>query len=83
VLPDGFHRIRHVGFLANGGRVGAIAKARALLDVPAPEAEPADVGAAAVAPPCPQCGGPMIVVERFERCVTPRYRPSTVRIDSS
>jgi len=25
----------------------------------------------------------MLVVERFERGVTPRYRPSIVRIDSS
>ena len=85
VLPNGFHRIRHVGFLANGARVAAIAKARALLGVPAPEPQPADAGGAdaAVAPPCPQCGGPMLVVERFERGVTPRYRPSTVRIDSS
>ncbi len=82
VLPDGFHRIRHVGFLANGARVAAIAKARTLLGVPAPQAEPVDVDAA-VAPPCPQCGGPMLVVERFERGVTPRYRPSSVGIDSS
>ena len=82
VLPDGFHRIRHVGFLANGGRAAAIAKARALLGVPTPKAEPVDVDAA-VAPPCPQCGGPMLVVERFERGVTPRYRPSSVGIDSS
>ena len=83
VLPDGFHRIRHVGFLANGGRVAALAKARALLGVPAPK--PADAGLvdAAAAPPCPQCGGPMLVVERFERGVTPRYRASSVRIDSS
>ena len=83
VLPDGFHRIRHVGFLANGARVAAIAKARALLGVPAPA--PADVGSAdaAVAPLCPQCGGPMLVVERFERGVTPRYRAPCVGIDSS
>ncbi len=83
VLPEGFHRIRHVGFLANGGRVAALAKARALLDVPAPEPADAGVADAAAPPPCPQCGGPMLVVERFERGVTPRYRPSIVRIDSS
>jgi predicted Zn-ribbon and HTH transcriptional regulator len=85
VLPDGFHRIRHVGFLANGARVAAIAKARTLLNVPSPKPQPADVGGAdaAAAPPCPQCGGPMLVVERFERGVTPRYRASSVGIDSS
>lgn len=85
VLPDGFHRIRHVGFLANGARVAALAKARTLLNVPSPEPQSADAGGAdaAVAPPCPQCGGPMLVVERFERGVTPRYRASSVGIDSS
>ena len=31
VLPNGFHRIRHYGLLANNGRVENIAKARALL----------------------------------------------------
>lgn len=32
-LPDGFHRIRHYGFLANGGRNDKIALCRQLLDV--------------------------------------------------
>ncbi len=31
-LPDGFHRIRHYGFLANGGRGDSIAFCRKLLD---------------------------------------------------
>jgi Putative transposase len=31
-LPDGFHRIRHYGFLANGGRSGHLARCRQLLD---------------------------------------------------
>jgi predicted Zn-ribbon and HTH transcriptional regulator len=83
VLPDGFHRIRHVGFLANGARVAAIAKARALLGVPAPEPSDAGLADATVAPSCPQCGAPMLVVERFERGVTPRYRAPCVGIDSS
>ena len=34
VLPDGFHRIRHYGLLANGNRAGNIALARRLLGVP-------------------------------------------------
>jgi len=34
VLPDGFHRIRHYGLLANGNRTGNIALARRLLGVP-------------------------------------------------
>ncbi len=37
VLPDGFHRIRHYGFLANGVRVAAIARVRAALEAVPPE----------------------------------------------
>jgi Putative transposase/Resolvase, N terminal domain len=32
VLPDGFHRIRHYGLFANGGRAESIARARQLLN---------------------------------------------------
>jgi hypothetical protein len=35
-LPDGFHRIRHYGFLANGHRVAKIDLCRRLLDAPPP-----------------------------------------------
>ena len=42
VLPDGFHRIRHYGLFANGGRAENIARARQLLNVPAPQNEPSD-----------------------------------------
>ena len=31
-LPDGFHRIRHYGFLANGHRAAKLALCRKLLD---------------------------------------------------
>jgi len=34
VLPDGFHRIRHYGFLANGNRAANLARCRQLLAVP-------------------------------------------------
>ena len=73
VLPNGFHRIRHVGFLANAQRARLIARAREVLadrmtpPLPAPEiAEPI----AAVAPlsaPCPCCGGRMILSQIIER----------------
>ena len=33
-LPDGFHRIRHYGFLANSHRAGKLALCRKLLDAP-------------------------------------------------
>lgn len=65
-VPDGFHRIRHVGFLANGHRTHKLALCRALLAVPPPApvcphtyrdrhreltGEALDV--------CPDCGGAM------------------------
>jgi hypothetical protein len=37
-LPDGFHRIRHYGFLANGHRAAKLALCRALLGAPTPPA---------------------------------------------
>ena len=36
-VPDGFHRIRHIGFLANGHRAAKLALCRALLAAPAPD----------------------------------------------
>ena len=90
VLPDGFHRIRHYGLFANGGRAENIARARQLLNVPAPHNEPSDAdGLGDTEPqtlshPCPCCGGRMIIVEIFERGCAPRYRPIVPsRIDSS
>jgi hypothetical protein len=90
VLPDGFHRIRHYGLFANGGRAENIARARRLLDVPAAQREPSDAGSTddsepdALAHPCPCCGGRMIIIETFERGCAPRYRPTVPnRIDTS
>jgi hypothetical protein len=90
VLPDGFHRIRHYGLLANGGRVDNIARARQLLNVPAPPKQPSNVDGLGdsepqiLSHPCPCRGGRMIIVETFERGCTPRYRPTVPsRIDSS
>jgi hypothetical protein len=39
-LPDGFHRIRHYGFLANGRRAAKLALCRQLLAMPPPAAAP-------------------------------------------
>jgi len=91
VLPKGFHRLRHYGLLANGGRADNIARARAQLGVPASAETPdgADSAAqpAALAHPCPCCGGRMIVIETFARYATPRHQPSrapgAIRIDTS
>jgi hypothetical protein len=90
VLPDGFHRIRHYGLFANGGRAENIARARRLLNVPATSSEPSDASGTddsepqTLSHPCPCCGGRMIIIETFERGCTPRYRPTVpIRIDTS
>jgi hypothetical protein len=87
VLPGGFHRIRHYGLLANGGRAENIARARELLGVAAIQGEPADANAdepPMLSHPCPCCGGRMIIIETFEHGATPRTHPSTpIRIDTS
>ena len=60
-LPDGFHRIRHYGFLANGQRVGKLALCRRLLEVPEPEAEPTEDAAPSHRHDrCPCCGSTSI-----------------------
>jgi hypothetical protein len=79
VLPDGFRRIRHFGFLANGHRTAKLATIRTLLDVPAPDL--------AVAPTtyreryarltgrsldiCPCCGGRMVEIATLVRSPAP------------
>jgi hypothetical protein len=90
VLPDGFHRIRHYGLLANANRADDIALARRLLGFPDPapssgessgtdrrhEDEERNI--------CPCCGGRMIIVETFEAGCQPRLWPSpAIGFDSS
>ncbi len=76
VLPQGFHRIRHYGLFANGGRTENLALARQLLAMPPPETRTHDADEpSALALPCPHCGGPMIVIETFERGYAPRAPP--------
>jgi hypothetical protein len=68
VLPNGFHRIRHYGLIANAGRRANLARARELLHV-VPVAEPEFQGVDTPTPAipstfvCPDCGAAMIVVE--------------------
>jgi hypothetical protein len=74
VLPHRFHRIRHYGLFANGGRAKNLALARQLLDVAAPLDQPdsqSDDPKDALAQPCPSCGGTMIVIETFQAGQTP------------
>jgi hypothetical protein len=79
ILPKGFHRIRHYGLFANTGRAAHIARLRELLGSAPPAEEVAsssqDEPAETVLPPCPCCGGRMIVIEFFERGMQPRYQP--------
>jgi hypothetical protein len=76
VLPMGFHRIRHYGLLAASSRKTSIALARRLLDVAPPPDDAEAVEPVDVRPPCPCCGGHMVVIEAFERWQQPRAPPT-------
>jgi hypothetical protein len=78
-VPNGFHRIRHIGFLANRHRTANLARCRELLAAPPPQPRPPrrwqdrlreltgqeiDV--------CPSCGGQMLTCAILPRCPPPR-----------
>ena len=81
VLPKGFHRIRHYGLFASAARQANIARVRELLVAlklrTAPDATTEATATAPTdrRPPCPCCGGRMIVIETFERGDGPRGPP--------
>jgi hypothetical protein len=88
-LPDGFHRIRHYGFLANGHRREKLDLCRTLLaappsaDAPAPAADHREryrqlTGIALDV--CPCCGGAMVTLATLPR---PAPRRAAFRDDSS
>ena len=83
VLPDGFHRIRHYGFLAKGDRGESLARLRRLL-----QAQPAGEPAAASEPQadeharepfalCPDCGGLMRRIGLVARSPAAAFRCDT------
>ena len=89
-LPDGFQRIRHYGFLANGHRADKLALCRQLLAVPPPAPPPP--------PPrdfrerlrrltgydlsiCPCCGGPMLPLGGLPQ--SPHQGATVFRCDTS
>jgi len=77
VLPRSFHRIRHYGLLASAGCKANVERARALLAV-APVAAPAEpVEQPDPRPPCPCCGGRMLIIETFQRWMQPRAPPAS------
>ena len=77
-LPDGFHRIRHFGFLANGHRRSRLALIRqAIAATISRRTNDHDAGIREAACPwrlafdptlCPCCGGTMRVIATFPRC---------------
>jgi hypothetical protein len=81
VLPAGFHRIRHYGWLANGSRRNELALARQLLHAQ-PVTAPAtpDHGTATEHPRtpfvCRHCGGPMAILAVFLRTAPIRAPPA-------
>ena len=83
VRPKGFHRIRQYGLLASSQRAANIATARKLLGVTVPAKPSAD---SPLDPslakrhdyPCPCCGSPMHIIERFERGQQPRHKATSL-----
>jgi hypothetical protein len=89
-LPDGFHRIRHYGFLANGGRSGHLARCRQLLDahVTAAAPEPPTIAPRAISrsepptsPSVPIAGAPCGVSQPY-RAPPTLNRSAATRHDS-
>ena len=97
VLPSGFHRIRHYGFLASPGRAATIGRLRDLIAASNATARPrpeADASGATTGPEpaateagsriCPCCGGRMRIIETFARGARPRsFTAESAGIDSS
>jgi hypothetical protein len=83
VLPDGFRRIRHFGFLANACRTAKLALIRRLLDLPEPETapEPADYRERYARlfgrslDICPACGGHLVEIAVLKRASRPAAQP--------
>jgi len=68
LLPKGFVRIRHFGFLANRRRATLLPLCCRLLDAVQPSQSEPEASPARELNPlwlCPQCGGPMVVIERL------------------
>jgi predicted RNA-binding Zn-ribbon protein involved in translation (DUF1610 family) len=78
VLPNGFHRIRHYGILANAGRRDHLVQVRELLKVtPEPKATSVEVPEKTLPPTfvCPDCGAAMIIIDVLARKPSIRAPP--------
>jgi hypothetical protein len=88
VLPKGFHRIRHYGLLASASCKAHIARAKELIAAPMSEVEPPPATQDTAnpdtttdhRPPCPCCGGRMIIIEVLARSGAPRGPPASAGI---
>lgn len=85
VLPAGFVRIRHFGFLANRHRTSLIALCRMLIgeEQLLPECKAASKVHVKTNWSCPHCSSTMLVVERLSAIQTLRYMKTEVGVDSS
>jgi len=87
-LPDGFHRIRHYGFLANGIRRARLAVIRRLLaDAPPHRRRPEDsrpghTRARFDPTVCPCCSGTLRITASSIKSIAPcqRQRASSIRL---
>lgn len=88
VLPDGFHRIRHYGFLAKGDRGQNLARARELIQNRTTDASNDEAKAATISKPetaaahepsavCPDCGGLMRRIGRLAASPFDAFRCDT------
>ena len=82
VLPGGFHRLRHYGFIANANRKNDLVRARKLLRVNKAEGsvqeettEKQQSEEQVATYVCPDCGAPMIIIETFVHNQQPRAPP--------
>ena len=80
VLPSGFHRIRHTGYLANGIRRDRVKTIKQILgaelksDQTSGEEPRAESDDPAMHRVCPKCGDVMITIEVFARGQNPKAR---------
>jgi hypothetical protein len=82
LLPKGFVRIRHFGFLANRRRATLLPLCRAALAIVPPQTEAKQSMAQEPSPLrlCPKCGGPMVIVDRLTAQIQLRSPPVSATV---
>lgn len=79
LLPDGFVRIRHFGFLANRQRATYLSLCFQLLDsAPQTDQDTSSIQNSDHRWPCPRCGAPMVVIERLTAAEIQLRSPPTL-----